>query len=237
MTTDPDRPDPDALLARLRSDEAKSRRGRLKIWLGAAPGVGKTFAMLTAARRRLAQGLETVVGCVETHGRTDTEALLRGLEVLPRRAVDYRGTTLQEFDLDAALAWARGQADPLVLLDELAHSNAPGDDGHGSRHPKRWQDVQELLDAGISVATTLNVQHVESLVDVVAQITGVTVRETVPDSLLDRADEIEVVDLPPDDLLQRLREGKVYVPQQAERAAEGFFRKGNLIALDRKSVV
>ncbi|MBI5169898.1 MAG: sensor histidine kinase KdpD [Candidatus Eisenbacteria bacterium] len=216
------RPDPEALLASLREQEATAKRAKLKIFLGASAGVGKTYAMLVEAHERRRAGADVVVGLVETHGRRETQALLEGLELLPRRSDAHRGVTLTEFDLDAALA----RRPALLLLDELAHTNAPG-----SRHRRRWQDVQELLEAGIDVATTLNVQHVESLVDVVAQITGVTVRETVPDSILDRADEIEVVDLPPDDLLQRLREGKVYVPQQAERAAEGFFRKGNLIAL------
>lgn len=222
MTPDPDRPDPDALLARLKSAEAKSRRGRLKVWLGAAPGVGKTFAMLTSARRRFAQGIETVVGCVETHGRADTAALLAGLEVLPRRDVAYRGTTLHEFDLDAALR----RRPALLLVDELAHTNAPG-----SRFGKRWEDVACLLEAGIDVETTLNVQHVESLVDVVAQVTGVQVRETVPDRVLDEADEVVLVDLPPDALLERLRAGKVYVPDVVRVAEDRFFKKGNLAAL------
>ncbi len=216
------RPDPDALLARVRSEDEHSRRARLKIFFGACAGVGKTYAMLVEAHERRRAGTDVVVGLVETHGRPETGALLEGLEPLPRRSVEYRGATLAELDLDAALA----RRPALVLADELAHTNVPG-----SRHRKRWQDVLELLDAGIDVYTTLNVQHVESLIDVVAQVTGVTVRETVPDSVLDRADEIEVVDLPPDDLLQRLREGKVYVPEQAGRAMEGFFRKGNLIAL------
>ncbi|MFN8587480.1 MAG: sensor histidine kinase KdpD [Candidatus Eisenbacteria bacterium] len=216
------RPDPEALLARLKEQEAQASRAKLKIFLGASAGVGKTYAMLVEAHERRRAGVDVAVGLVETHGRRETGALLEGLELLPRRSVEHRGVTLTEFDLDAALE----RRPALLLLDELAHTNAPG-----SRHRRRWQDVEELLAAGVDVATTLNVQHVESLVDVVAQITGVTVRETVPDSILDRADEIEVVDLPPDDLLQRLREGKVYLPQQAERAAEGFFRKGNLIAL------
>lgn len=220
--TEPTRPDPDALLARIQGAEADERRAKLKIFFGAAAGVGKTFAMLVEAHERRAAGVDVVVGVVETHGRRETGALLEGLQVLPRRAIEYRGATLPEFDLDAALA----RRPALVLLDELAHTNAPG-----SRHAKRWQDVEELLGAGIDVYTTLNVQHVESLIDVIAQITGVTVRETVPDSILDRADEIELVDLPPDDLLQRLKDGKVYVPQQAQRALDGFFRKGNLIAL------
>jgi two-component system sensor histidine kinase KdpD len=216
------RPDPDALLARVKQEEAARARGKLKLFFGAAAGVGKTFAMLEAARERRADGVDVVVGYVETHGRAETEALLEGLEILPPRAVPYRGTTLRELDLDAALA----RRPALILVDELAHTNAPG-----SRHAKRWQDVVELLDAGIDVYSTVNVQHVESLNDVVARITGVVVRETVPDSVLDLADEVELIDLPPDDLLQRFKEGKVYVPEQAEEAIRSFFRKGNLIAL------
>jgi len=216
------RPDPDALLERIQAKERLAGRAKLKIFFGASAGVGKTFAMLVEAHERRRAGTDVAVGLVETHGRRETEALLDGLEILPRRTVDYRGTRLTEFDIDLALR----RRPALLLLDELAHTNAPG-----SRHARRWQDVLELLDAGIDVATTLNVQHVESLNDVVAQITGVIVRETVPDSVLDRADEIELVDLPPDDLLARLREGKVYVPEQAGRALEQFFRKGNLIAL------
>lgn len=216
------RPDPDELLARVQAEAARAGRGRLKIFFGAAAGVGKTYAMLEAARQRAAEGVDVLVGLVETHGRAETEALLQGLELLPRHPQVYRGTTLYEFDLDAALA----RHPALILVDELAHTNAPG-----SRHAKRWQDVLELLDAGINVYTTVNVQHIESLNDVVAQITGVIVRETFPDSILEQADEVELVDLSPDDLLQRLREGKVYLPQQAERAIQNFFRKGNLIAL------
>jgi two-component system sensor histidine kinase KdpD len=216
------RPDPEALLARVREEERKAARGRLKVFFGAAPGVGKTYAMLEAARARGHEGVEVVVGVVETHGRPETAALLVGLPVLPRRTVEYRGITLQEFDLEAALARRPG----LILVDELAHTNAPG-----SRHAKRWQDVEELLAAGISVYSTLNVQHLESLKDVVAQITGITVRETLPDSVFDQADEIELADLSADDLLTRLRQGKVYVPEQAAAAVERFFRKGNLIAL------
>ena len=216
------RPDPDQLLRRVREEEERRREGQLKIFFGAAPGVGKTYAMLEAARQKKREGVEIVVGLVETHGRKETEALLEGLEILPRKNVEYRGTILKEFDLDGAL-----HRKPAVLLvDELAHTNAPG-----SRHKKRWQDIYELLGAGISVYTTVNVQHLESLNDVVSQITGVNVRETVPDFLLDRADEIELIDLPPDDLLQRMREGKVYMPEQAAAAVENFFRKGNLIAL------
>ncbi len=223
MTAPQDRrPDPEALLAQVREEERRASRGRLKIFFGAAPGVGKTYAMLEAARARVREGVEVVVGVVETHGRPETAALLEGLPVLPRRSLEYRGITLQEFDLDAALARRPG----LILVDELAHTNAPG-----SRHAKRWQDVEELLAAGVSVYSTLNVQHLESLNDVVAQITGITVRETLPDSVFDQADEIELADLSADDLLTRLRQGKVYVPEQAAAAIERFFRKGNLIAL------
>ena len=216
------RPSPDELLRRVREEESRARRGRLKVFLGASPGVGKTYTMLEMARAVRGQGLDVVVGVVETHGRTETSALLEGLEVLPRKQLDYRDTRLQEFDLDAALT----RHPALLLVDELAHTNAPG-----SRHAKRWQDVEELLSAGINVYSTINVQHLESLNDVVAQITGIRVRETVPDSVLERADEVEMVDLPPDELLQRLREGKVYMPEAASRALDRFFRKGNLIAL------
>jgi two-component system, OmpR family, sensor histidine kinase KdpD len=216
------RPDPDALLAHVKEQEARAARGKLKLFFGAAAGVGKTYAMLEAARERQAEGIDVVVGYVETHGRLETEALLQGLEVLPPRLVEYRGATLREFDLDAALA----RRPAIILVDELAHTNAAG-----SRHTKRWQDVVELLGAGIDVYTTLNVQHLESLNDIVAKITGVVVRETVPDSVLEEVDEVELIDLPPDDLLERLREGKVYVPEQAQQAFQNFFRKGNLIAL------
>ncbi len=216
------RPSPDELLDRMRREAERSREGQLKIFFGAAPGVGKTYAMLEAARQKKSEGVDIVVGLAETHGRKETEALLEGLEILPRRNVTYRGTVLKEFDLDAAL----GRKPAIILVDELAHTNAPD-----LRHKKRWQDVYELLGAGISVYATVNVQHLESLNDVVAQITGINVRETVPDFLLDRADEIELIDLPPDDLIQRLREGKVYMPEQAAAAVENFFRKGNLIAL------
>jgi two-component system sensor histidine kinase KdpD len=216
------RPDPDALLAQVKEQEARAARGKLKLFFGAAAGVGKTYAMLEAARERQAEGIDVVVGYVETHGRAETEALLAGLAVLPPRMVEYRGATLREFDLDAALA----RRPAIIAVDELAHTNAAG-----SRHTKRWQDVLELLGAGIDVYTTLNVQHLESLNDIVAKITGVVVRETVPDSVLEEADEVELIDLPPDDLLERLREGKVYVPEQAQEAIRHFFRKGNLIAL------
>lgn len=218
----PRRPDPDALLARIRDDEARAARGHLKIFFGACAGVGKTCAMLAAARQMQAQGLDVVVGVVETHGRKDTEAMLDGLERLAPRSVSYRDRSLEEFDLDAALTRAPG----LILMDELAHTNLAG-----SRHPKRWQDVEELLDAGIDVFTTVNVQHLETLNDVVSGITGIRVWETVPDHVFDDADEVLLVDLPPDELLQRLEDGKVYMPAQAERAAQNFFRKGNLIAL------
>lgn len=216
------RPDPDLLLAQLRDEAAQARRGRLKIYFGASAGVGKTYAMLTAARAAKAQGADVVIGLVESHGRAETEALTAGLEGLPRRSVAYRDRTLTEFDLDAALA----RAPALLLVDELAHSNVAG-----SRHPKRWQDVEELLDAGIDVWSTMNVQHLESLNDIVGGITGVRVWESVPDAVFDKADEVVMVDLPPDELLQRLKEGKVYLAQQAERAVRNFFRKGNLIAL------
>ncbi len=216
------RPDPDALLDRVKDEEAHARRGRLKVFLGAAAGVGKTYAMLQAAHERRAEGLDVVVGWVDTHGRAETDALLDGLTVLPRRPISYRNATLQEFDLDEVLA----RRPALVLVDELAHTNAPG-----LRHLKRWQDVLELLDAGINVYTAVNIQHLESLNDMVAKITGIQVRETVPDSILEQADEIELIDLPPDDLLQRLKDGKVYIPEQAREAIQNFFRKGNLIAL------
>ena len=212
------RPSADEILARLREEERRAKRGKLTIFFGAAPGVGKTYAMLEDARTEPG----AVVGVVETHGRPDTAALTVGLELLPRRKVDYRGVKLEELDLDAALARRPG----VILVDELAHTNAPG-----SRHAKRWQDVEELLDAGIDVYTTVNVQHIESLNDVIAQITGIVVRETVPDRIVEQADEIRLVDLPPADLLERLQDGKVYVPEQARRAMEGFFKKGTLTAL------
>jgi two-component system sensor histidine kinase KdpD len=216
------RPDPDALLAQLRADEERAKRGRLRIYFGASAGVGKTWAMLSAAQRERAAGRDVVVGVVETHGRSETAALLTGLDVLPLREVPYRGRTLAAFDLDAALA----RKPAVLLVDELAHSNAPG-----SRHAKRWQDVQELLAAGIEVWSALNVQHLESLNGTVGAITGVRVHETVPDTVLDEADEVVLVDVTPDELTARLAAGKVYLPQQAERAAQNFFRKGNLIAL------
>jgi len=216
------RPDPDKLLQKVQREEAKAHTGRLKIFFGACAGVGKTYAMLSEAQEVKAQGVDVVVGVVETHRRVETEVLLEGLEILPTRQVPYRGAMLDELDVDAALA----RRPAILLVDELAHTNAPG-----SRHPKRWQDVKELLAAGIDVYTTVNVQHVESLNDVVGQITGIRVWETVPDKVFDEADEIELVDLPSDDLLQRLKEGKVYMPEQAAHAVANFFRKGNLIAL------
>src|SRR5437879_4140042 len=216
------RPNPDALLARVKEQEARRARGKLQVFFGAAAGVGKTYALLEAARAQRAAGVEVVAGVIETHHRAETEALVEGLEILPRRRVEYRGTILEEFDLDAALA----RRPALLLVDELAHTNAPE-----SRHAKRWQDVLELLDAGIDVYATVNVQHLESLNDVVAQVTGVVVRETVPDSVLEQAAEVELVDLPVEDLRQRLKEGKVYVPEQAAEAVRHFFREGNLIAL------
>ncbi|MBI3527924.1 MAG: two-component system sensor histidine kinase KdbD [Betaproteobacteria bacterium] len=216
------RQDPDELLAKIRREEDRARRGRLKIFFGASAGVGKTYAMLFAAHELRAQSVDVVAGIVETHGRKDTAALLDGLEVLPSRFVEYRGTRLAEFDLDGALA----RHPAVILVDELAHNNAAG-----SRHPKRCQDVEELLSAGINVYTTVNVQHLESLNDVIGGITGIKVWETVPDQIFDRADEVTLVDLPPDELLQRLQQGKVYMPAQAERAIRNFFRKGNLIAL------
>jgi two-component system sensor histidine kinase KdpD len=217
------RPDPDSLLVLAN----QKNRGQLKIFFGACAGVGKTYAMLKEARRLRAQGLDVVVGVVETHARKETESMVKGLTLLPAKHIAHRGRRIQEFDLDAALARHPG----LILIDELAHSNASG-----SRHPKRWQDVEELLDAGINVFTTVNVQHLESLNDVVGGITGIIVRETIPDHIFDHADEVVLVDLTPDDLQQRLKEGKVYIPGQAERAIEHFFRKGNLIALRELSL-
>ena len=220
--SDAERPKPDEILAQMKRDEAKSTRGKLKIFFGMSPGVGKTYAMLQAARQKQAEGCEVVVGIVETHGRKETEALLEGMPIMPRAQLEYRGTKLNEMDLDAILTWHPG----LAVVDELAHTNAPG-----SRHPKRYQDVLELLDAGINVYTTLNVQHVASRSDVVRQISGISVHETVPDSVLDLADEIVLVDLTPEQLRSRLAEGKVYLGERAEWAARNFFREGNLTAL------
>ena len=217
-----DRPNPDDLLARVQAEEVKQTRGKLKIFFGMAPGVGKTYTMLQAARRAATEQVDVIVGYVEPHARPETLALVLGLDLMPRRIVDYRGKATEEFDLEGALA----RKPHLILVDELAHTNA-----EGSLHPKRWQDVEDLLAAGIDVYTTLNVQHLESLNDVVAQVTSIPVRETVPDHVFEDADEIELVDLSPDDLIERLREGKVYVSAQASRAIENFFRKGNLFAL------
>ncbi len=215
------RPNPDALLSALKDQEARQERGRLKVFLGMSPGVGKTYAMLEAARRELAAGVDIAIGYVETHGRKETDALAVGLPVIPRKTLEHRGVALTEMDLDAVLA----RKPKLALVDELAHTNAPG-----SRHPKRWQDVKELLDAGINVFTTVNVQHLDSRADTVRQITGAEIRETVPDSLLDSA-ELELVDLPPAELIERLKGGKVYVPDRAAAAAQSFFREANLTAL------
>ena len=218
-----ERPDPDDLLRRVQKEEAQARRGKLRIFFGFAPGVGKTYRMLQVAHDlALQQKLDVVVGVVETHRRAETTAMTQGLEALPRKQIEYRGRVLEEFDLDAALARRPG----LLLVDELAHTNVPG-----SRHTKRWQDVVELLDAGIDVLSTVNVQHLESLNDVVSQITGIQVRETVPDSILDQADVMELVDISPEELLRRLKEGKVYLPEQAKRAVDHFFQRGNLLAL------
>jgi two-component system sensor histidine kinase KdpD len=212
------RPSPDALL----KEASREARGRLKIFLGAAPGVGKTYEMLAQARQRRLDGLDAVIGVVETHGRVETDLLTKSFEIIPKKRILYKGQVLAEMDIDAVLQ----RRPQLVLVDELAHTNAPG-----SRHPKRYLDVEEILAQGIDVYTTLNVQHIESLTDVVAKITHVPVRETVPDSIIDRADEVEVVDLTPEDLIQRLKEGKVYVPELAEHAIRNYFMPGNLTAL------
>jgi two-component system sensor histidine kinase KdpD len=216
------RPDPDKLLTHVQAEEKRRLRGRLKIFFGYAAGVGKTYAMLEAAHQRKAEGVDAVVGYVETHNRAETESMLQGLELIPRQTITYRGIQLPEMDIDQILT----RKPQLVLVDELAHTNAPG-----SRHGKRYQDVDELLAAGIDVYTTLNIQHLESLNDVVAQITGTRVRETIPDSVIDEVTDIELIDLPTEELLNRLKEGKVYVPEQAGRAIEKFFRQGNLTAL------
>src|ERR1700748_1065332 len=212
------RPSPEVLL----EEANREGRGKLKIFLGAAPGVGKTFEMLTQGRRRRLDGVDAVIAVVETHGRVETEVLTKGFEVIPQKRSLYKGHVVAEMDLDAVLQ----RRPKLALVDELAHTNA-----EGSRHPKRYQDVEELLAAGIDVYTTINIQHIDSLNDVVAQITRIRVRETVPDAVFDRADAVELVDLTPADLIQRLKEGKVYVPKQAERALEHFFSPANLTAL------
>jgi len=218
MPESDDRPTPDALLEEVNREQ----RGKLKIFLGAFPGVGKTYAMLQAAQVHQTEGKDVVVGIAETHGRVETEALLRGLEIIPRQQINYRGRVFGEMDVAAVL----GRKPQLALVDELAHTNIPG-----SRHDKRYQDVEDLLVAGIDVYTTLNIQHIESLNDVVARISRIQVRETLPDKVLELAGEIELIDLPPDDLIQRLRQGKVYMPEQAGRAITHFFSKGNLTAL------
>lgn len=216
------RPDPDQLLAEVQSERTREQRGRLKVFFGMCAGVGKTYAMLEEARKRAAEGWDVLVGYAEPHIRPDTEAILVALDILPYKVVEYRGATLKEFDLDATLA----RKPAVCCVDELAHTNAPG-----MRHPKRWQDVEELLDAGINVYTTLNIQHLESVNDLVERITGVRVRETLPDAIFDAADEVELVDIAPDELLERFKEGRIYKPEQAERASRHFFTKGNLIAL------
>jgi two-component system, OmpR family, sensor histidine kinase KdpD len=222
-----DRPNPDHLLARVQAEENRARRGKLRIFFGYAAGVGKTYEMLSAARRERDAGVDVVVGYVEPHGRPETEALLQGFEIILPQAIHYRGVTLREFDLDAMLL----RKPRLALVDELAHTNA-----EGLRHAKRWQDVEELLEAGIDVWTTLNVQHIESLNDVIAQITGVIVRETLPDAVLERADEFELIDITPEELTERLKAGKVYLSKQAERALQNFFQRGNLVALRELSL-
>jgi two-component system, OmpR family, sensor histidine kinase KdpD len=217
---DPERRSPEAMVEA--TQRVQTDVGKLRIFLGAAPGVGTTYRMLLQARAKCKEGADVVIGVVETHGRKETEVLLEGLRIVPRKAVAYRGQTIQEMDIDAIIA----RRSTIVLVDQLAHTNAPG-----CRHPKRYLDVEEMLARGMNVYTTLNVQHVESLNDVIAQITGIRVRETVPDSVFDGADTIELVDIPPDDLIQRLHEGKVYVPRQAERALQQFFSLENLTAL------
>jgi len=218
---DSDRPNPDALLAAIQHDETREKRGRLKVFIGMSPGVGKTYAMLEAAQRELKAGRDIVIGLIETHGRKETEALTAGLTTVPRKRIDYRGVTLTEMDIDALIA----RKPQLVLVDEFAHTNAPG-----SRHPKRYHDILELLEAGIDVFTTLNIQHIESRADSVRQITGITIHETVPDAALENA-EFELIDLPPDELRARLAAGKVYLPEQVAAARDNFFRPGNLSAL------
>ncbi len=220
------RPDPDLLLKQVTADEAQSKKGRLKIFFGASAGVGKTYAMLSAAHEALKQNVPLVIGIVETHGRSETAMLTEGLPRQELKKTSYRDRVLEEFDIDQALEFGKSHPDGLVLLDELAHTNVPG-----SRHPKRWQDVEELLLAGIDVWTTMNVQHLESLNDIVSRITGIPIRETVPDRIFDEAEEVIVVDLPPDELIQRLKQGKMYLPEQAKLASKNFFRKGNLLAL------
>ncbi len=223
MNTSDNRPDPDLLLSRIHAEEHRARRGEVKIFFGSVAGAGKTYAMLEEAHARMKDGVDVVAGVVETHGRAETQRLLQGIPVLPLKEINHRGVTVKEFDLDAALT----RRPAILLLDELAHTNAPG-----SRHPKRWQDMDELRSAGIDVYTTLNVQHLESLSDVVAEATGIWVKETVPDLVFDTADDIELIDLPADEILKRLKEGKIYLAEGANtRAADNFFKKANLITL------
>ncbi len=210
------RPNPDQLLQQIKQQNEQAKRGKLKIFFGYAAGVGKTYAMLQAARAAKRSGRDVVVGFVQPHGRKETESLLDGLETIPLRMLDYRGVQLSEFDVDEALK----RHPDLLIVDELAHTNA-----EGSKHSKRWQDVAELLDSGVNVWTTLNVQHIESLNDLVGQITGVVVRETVPDSVFEQAEELELVDIAPQELLERLKDGKVYLPTQAQQALKSFFRR------------
>jgi two-component system sensor histidine kinase KdpD len=222
VRSEPARPDPDELLRQLADDERRQQRGRLRVYIGAAPGVGKTYDMLQEGQRRKKRGTDVVVGYVETHGRPLTAEALEGLEVVPRLQVPYQGVTLEEMDTDAVIR----RRPQVALVDELAHTNAPG-----SRHEKRWQDVEDILAAGITVITTVNIQHLESLNDVVQGITGIQVRETVPDAVVDAADEVELVDISPEALRARMRHGNIYPPEQASRALESFFRPGNLAAL------
>ena len=221
------RPSPEAMLKLAQDEEQSAQQGKMKIFLGYAAGVGKTYAMLEAAWQRRLDRHDVVAAYVESHGRFETDSLLAGLEIIPPAVVVYQGVELKEMDLDAVLV----RKPEIALVDELAHTNAPG-----SRHEKRWQDIEELLAAGIDVFTTVNIQHFESLNDIVSQITGIAIRETVPDSLLDRAEEIRLVDIPPEELLERLREGKVYIPEQAAMAMERFFQPGNLMALRELSL-
>ena len=219
---DDNRPDPDELLASLINEEEKSKRGKLKIFFGMCAGVGKTYTMLQTAQAEKLKGSEIIIGYVETHKRRETAELVEGFELIPRKTYEYKSRPVEEMDLDAIIA----RKPQIVLVDELAHTNAPG-----SRHSKRYQDVQEILDNGINVYTSLNVQHLESRSETVAQITGIIVRETLPDEIFENADEVELVDLTPDELLQRLSEGKVYAPERSRQAIENFFRKGNITAL------
>jgi two-component system sensor histidine kinase KdpD len=222
MNLEDNRPNPDELLASLIKEEVKSKRGKLKIFFGMCAGVGKTYTMLQDARAEKLKGCDIIIGYIETHNRKETLDMAEGFELIPRKSYDYKSTPVHEMDLDAIII----RRPKIVLVDELAHTNAPG-----SRHTKRYQDVQEILESGINVYTTLNVQHLESRSETVSQITGVVVRETIPDEIFETADEIELVDLTPDELLQRLSEGKVYAPERSKEAIENFFRKGNITAL------